>query len=43
MVIGAFFSEVGTDLLGEITKFDMNNDNIRNNLLITDEWSQKDF
>jgi hypothetical protein len=43
MVIGAFFSEVGTDLLGEITKFDHNNAKIRGNLLITDEWSQADF
>ncbi len=43
MVIGAFFSEVGTDLLAEITKFDTKNSEIRRNLLITDEWSQADF
>jgi len=43
MVIGAFFSEVGTDLLGTLTKFDHNTAKIRNTLLVNDSWSDKDF
>ncbi|UCE19066.1 MAG: hypothetical protein JSV84_01595 [Gemmatimonadota bacterium] len=43
MVIGAFFSEVGTRLLVSFSDFDPNLDNIRNNLIITGEWSDKEF
>jgi hypothetical protein len=43
MVIGAFFSEVGTDLLATLTKFDHNTDKIRNILLVNNAWSDKDF
>ncbi|MDY9923051.1 hypothetical protein [Methanobacterium sp.] len=43
MVIGAFFSEVGTDLLGAITKFDPDTEHIKDDLLITTSWSEKDF
>ncbi|NYB52429.1 MAG: hypothetical protein HVN35_07730 [Methanobacteriaceae archaeon] len=43
MVIGVFFSEVGTELMGSIIKFDPDTDNIRNDLLITNNWSFKDF
>lgn len=43
MVIGVFFSEVGTDLLNIIIKFDHNNHKIREKLLINRYWSEKDF
>lgn len=43
MVIGAFFSEVGTDLLGAITKFDPDTEHIKEDLLINASWSEKDF
>lgn len=43
MVIGAFFSEVGTQIMGNIIKFDSDTDKIRNDLIITSEWSQNDF
>jgi hypothetical protein len=43
MVIGAFFSEVGTRLLVSFSDFDPNLDKIRNDLIITGEWSEKEF
>jgi hypothetical protein len=43
MVIGAFFSEVGTDLLKSIINFDPDNQKIREKLLISKYWSEKDF
>jgi hypothetical protein len=43
MVIGAFFSEVGTDLLAAITKFDPDTEHIKNDLLVNPTWSEKDF
>ena len=43
MVIGAFFSELGTDLLGAITKFDPDTEHIKDDLLINNNWSEKDF
>jgi hypothetical protein len=43
MVIGSFFSEVGTDLLRGISDFDSKTERIRKKLIITDEWTQKDF
>ncbi len=43
MVIGAFFSEVGTDLLTAITKFDPDAEHIKDDLLINANWSEKDF
>ncbi|BDZ71541.1 hypothetical protein [Methanobacterium petrolearium] len=43
MVIGAFFSEVGTDLLAALTKFDPNTEKIRKILLINNAWSENDF
>lgn len=42
MVIGAYFSEVGTDLLKHFFSFDMNYDAI-GNFMITDKWSEQDF
>ena len=43
MVIGAFFSEVGTTLLKSFADFDLHYDKIRGNLVITSDWSQEDF
>ncbi len=43
MVIGAFFSEIGTKLLTVLSDSDPNLDDIKNNLLITSEWSDKQF
>jgi hypothetical protein len=43
MVIGAFFSEVGTDLLKQFSCFDLHYDMIRMNLIITNKWSEQDF
>jgi hypothetical protein len=43
MVIGAFFSEVGTRLLKSFLDFDLNYEKIRGNLIVTDKWSEQDF
>jgi hypothetical protein len=43
MVIGAFFSEVGTDLLKQFSCFDLHYDMVRVNLIISDKWSEQDF
>ncbi|MFH1547828.1 MAG: hypothetical protein ABID32_00735 [Candidatus Omnitrophota bacterium] len=43
MVIGAFFSEVGSELLEYLVEFDGNLAKIRNNLIIGKEWTNKDF
>ncbi len=43
MVIGTFFSEMGTDLLQDISKYDSDTDTIRQNLMISGEWSGKEF
>ncbi|MBI5681411.1 MAG: hypothetical protein HZC47_11000 [Methanobacterium sp.] len=43
MVIGSFFSEVGTDLLKGISNFDLKTEKIREKLLITENWDKKDF
>ncbi len=43
MIIGAFFSEVGTRLLKSFSDFDPNSDKIRNNLVLTNDWSGKNF
>lgn len=43
MVIGSFFSEVGTDLLRGMSNFDHDTDKIRENLLISDSWKDEDF
>ncbi|MCJ7664713.1 MAG: hypothetical protein MUO24_10805 [Desulfobacterales bacterium] len=43
MVIGAFFSEVGTRLLTYFSDWDPKLDNIRKELMITSDWSQEDF
>jgi len=43
MVIGAFFSEVGTRLLAFFSDFDPTLDNIRRQLIVTNNWSEKEF
>lgn len=43
MVIGSFFSEVGTDLLTGISGFDSKTEKIKKGLIMTDNWTKKDF
>ncbi|MEA3223785.1 MAG: hypothetical protein U9P49_11560 [Thermodesulfobacteriota bacterium] len=43
MVIGTFFSELGTHLLGDITQWVENVDEVRDKLAITDDWSEQDY
>ncbi len=43
MVIGSFFSEVGTNLLTGISTFDSKTEKIQKKLVITDNWTKKDF
>jgi len=43
MVIGVFFSEVGTDLLTEISKFDLRSGKINKKLIINGNWIDGDF
>jgi len=43
MVIGAFFSEVGTDLLKLCAAFDNTSFQVTQNLVINNDWSEKDF
>jgi hypothetical protein len=43
MVIGAFFSSVGTKLLTYFSDFDPELDKIRDHLVVTDDWSDQEF
>jgi hypothetical protein len=43
MVIETFFSEVGTKLLAYFSDFDPSLENIRNELIINTDWTEKDF
>jgi len=43
MVIGVFFSEVGTELMRAIVELDPDTAQIRDELLVNDSWSRKDF
>jgi hypothetical protein len=43
MVIGAFFSEVGTKLLTYFSDWDPKLDNIRKELMVTSDWTQEEF
>ncbi len=43
MVIGAFFSEVGIRLLACFSNFDSNFDNVRVNLMVSNNWSGREF
>lgn len=43
MVIGAFFSEVGTRLLRQLAGFDANGDHVRRELIVGRDWSDQRF
>ncbi len=43
MVIGAFFSEVGTELLKDFISFDANARDLKLKLLVKKDWARKDF
>jgi hypothetical protein len=43
MVIGAFYSEVGTKLLSLFASFDASSSEIAKELVVKNEWSPKDF
>ncbi|MGQ9706798.1 MAG: hypothetical protein ACUVWP_07375 [bacterium] len=43
MVIGAFFSEVGGELLKRLFKFDKEIDNLRAKLIVSANWTHHDF
>lgn len=43
MVIGAFFSDVGINLLQYLSQFDYNLERIRENLVVTKDWSEQKF
>jgi hypothetical protein len=43
MIIGAFFSEVGTSLLTYLSDFDTELDNIKKELVVNTNWSGKEF
>lgn len=43
MVIGAFFSEVGTELMRFFSRFDRSSHEIADKLIVDNEWSDKDF
>ena len=43
MVIGAFYSEVGTTLLKSLSEFDTDADRVRKDLLSVDIWSDREF
>ena len=43
MLIGAFFSELGTELLGEIAKGAVDSDSVRSGLDVEAGWTGKDF
>jgi len=43
MVIGAFFSEVGTSLLEYFRDFDTNTERLSKHLMVSDEWSPEHF
>lgn len=43
MVIGAFFSEAGTELLAYLSDLDPRLDEIREGLVVTDDWPPQEF
>lgn len=43
MVIGVFFSEIGTTLLKYFSTFDLNSDKIRKELVVSTDWSGEKF
>jgi hypothetical protein len=43
MVVGAFFSEVGTELIGALVPFDAGIEDVRPHLLFDGSWTRTDF
>jgi len=43
IVIGSFFSEVGKDLMKSMSGFDPNTEQIRQDLVVTDRWTLREF
>ena len=43
MVIGTFFREVGAELLARLAQFDANSKRIRNDLVVSQEWTNETF
>ncbi|MFC1553460.1 potassium channel family protein [candidate division KSB1 bacterium] len=43
IVIGVFFSEVGTNLLSVFSRYDQNLDTIRNDLDIKEDWTDQEY
>ncbi|OGI07418.1 MAG: hypothetical protein A2Y40_03125 [Candidatus Margulisbacteria bacterium GWF2_35_9] len=43
MIIGAFFSEVGSDLIAKIAEYDENAEEITKKLVVTANWDDKNF
>jgi hypothetical protein len=43
MIVGAFFSECGTDVLGRIARLDRELDDVREDLLARATWEAKDY
>ncbi len=43
MIIGAFFSDLGSELLSELSRYDQNLDQNRKNLVPENTWSSQDF
>ncbi|MBM3238276.1 two pore domain potassium channel family protein [Candidatus Poribacteria bacterium] len=43
MIIGVFFSEVGTQLLALFSDFTSNLDRIHEDVIVTPDWNEKDF
>ena len=43
MIIGAFFNEVGTELLSFMASFDPDASKITDKIVVTNNWSKKDF
>jgi len=43
MIIGTFFSEVGTRLLSDFARFSHDSTEISKHLIVTNEWTEKDF
>jgi len=43
MVIGAFFSEVGTELLAYFSNFDPNLDDSKKDLIVKSDWTEDEF
>ena len=43
MIIGAFFNEVGTELLSFMVSFDPEASKITDKIVVTNNWSKKDF